>query len=92
MAQGATVDQTFMLATPGMDRHLSYVGMTRHREGAGLYAGRDDTRRLRPPQVKNFVRQAEGERGREKGSDRIGNKGWGAIRPTLKGFLGGWAG
>jgi Ti-type conjugative transfer relaxase TraA len=41
-AQGATVDQTFILATPGMDRHLAYVGMTRHREGAELYAGRDD--------------------------------------------------
>jgi hypothetical protein len=41
-AQGATVDKAFMLATPGMDRHLAYVGMTRHREGAELYAGRDD--------------------------------------------------
>ena len=41
-AQGATVDRTFALATPGMDRHLAYVGMTRHREGADLYAGRDD--------------------------------------------------
>ena len=27
-----------MLASPGMDRHLAYVGMTRHREGAELYA------------------------------------------------------
>jgi hypothetical protein len=25
-----------------MDRHLSYVGMTRHREDARLYAGNDD--------------------------------------------------
>ena len=41
-AQGATVDHTFMLATPGMDRHLAYVGMTRHRDGVGVYAGRDD--------------------------------------------------
>jgi Ti-type conjugative transfer relaxase TraA len=41
-AQGATVDRTFVLATPGMDRHLAYVGMTRHREGVELYAGRDD--------------------------------------------------
>src|SRR5712692_1979558 len=40
--QGATVDRAFVLATPGMDRHLAYVGMTRHREGAELYAGRDD--------------------------------------------------
>jgi Ti-type conjugative transfer relaxase TraA len=41
-AQGATVDKAFVLATPGMDRHLAYVGMTRHREGVELYAGRDD--------------------------------------------------
>jgi len=41
-AQGATVDKTFMLATPGMDRHLAYVAMTRHREGVDVYAGRDD--------------------------------------------------
>ena len=41
-AQGATVDRSFVLATPGMDRHLAYVGMTRHRESADLYAGRDD--------------------------------------------------
>ena len=41
-AQGATVDRSFVLATPGMDRHLAYVGMTRHREGVEVYAGRDD--------------------------------------------------
>ena len=41
-AQGTTVDRVFLLATPGMDRHLSYVGMTRHREEARLYAGNDD--------------------------------------------------
>ena len=41
-AQGATVDHSFVLATPGMDRHLAYVGMTRHREGVELFAGRDD--------------------------------------------------
>lgn len=41
-AQGATVERGFVLATPGMDRHLAYVGMTRHREGVELFAGRDD--------------------------------------------------
>jgi hypothetical protein len=41
-AQGATVERTFVLATPGIDRHLAYVGMTRHREEATLYAGNDD--------------------------------------------------
>jgi len=41
-AQGATVDGAFVLATPRMDRHLTYVAMTRHRDGAEVYAGRDD--------------------------------------------------
>ncbi|HEX4210547.1 MAG TPA: hypothetical protein VHY56_09155 [Candidatus Binataceae bacterium] len=40
--RGATVDQIFLPASPGIDRHLAYVGMTHHREGAELYAGRDD--------------------------------------------------
>ena len=41
-SQGATVDRSFVLASPGMDSHLTYVAMTRHREGVRLYAGRDD--------------------------------------------------
>lgn len=38
----AAVDRAYMLATPGMDRSLTYVGMTRHREEATLFAGADD--------------------------------------------------
>ena len=41
-SQGATVDRAFVLASGGMDRHLTYVAMTRHREQATLYGGRDD--------------------------------------------------
>ena len=41
-AQGATVDRAFVLASGGMDRHLTYVAMTRHHEQATLYGGRDD--------------------------------------------------
>ena len=41
-SQGATVDRAFVLASETMDRHLTYVAMTRHREGAALYAGRDE--------------------------------------------------
>ena len=41
-AQGATADRAFVLGTPRMDRHLSYVGMTRHREEATLCAGSAD--------------------------------------------------
>jgi Ti-type conjugative transfer relaxase TraA len=41
-SQGATVDRSFVLASETMDRHLTYVAMTRHREGAALYAGREE--------------------------------------------------
>lgn len=41
-AQGVTVDRAYVLATGGMDRNLAYVGMTRHRDTATLYAGSDD--------------------------------------------------
>lgn len=41
-SQGVTVDSAHMLATPGMDRHSAYVGMSRHRDGVQLHYGRDD--------------------------------------------------
>ncbi len=41
-AQGARVDNIFMLATPGMDRQQAYVGMTRHREDVEVHVGHDD--------------------------------------------------
>jgi hypothetical protein len=37
-----TVDHAHILATPGMDRHSAYVGLTRHRDGVQLHYGRDD--------------------------------------------------
>lgn len=43
-AQGATVDRVHVLASGTMDRHLTYVAMTRHREAATLYAGRETFR------------------------------------------------
>ncbi|HEX3365206.1 Ti-type conjugative transfer relaxase TraA [Phenylobacterium sp.] len=41
-AQGATVDRTYVLASGTMDRHLTYVGMSRHRDAVTLYAGREE--------------------------------------------------
>jgi Ti-type conjugative transfer relaxase TraA len=41
-AQGMTVDRIHVLATPGMDAHSSYVGLSRHRDGVDLHYGRDD--------------------------------------------------
>ena len=36
-SQGATVDKSFVLASRSMDRHLTYVAMTRHRLDTKIY-------------------------------------------------------
>jgi ATP-dependent exoDNAse (exonuclease V) alpha subunit len=41
-AQGVTVDRTHLLAGKSMDRHMAYVGLSRHRSEATLHYGRDD--------------------------------------------------
>jgi Ti-type conjugative transfer relaxase TraA len=39
-SQGATVDRVKVLASLSLDRHLTYVAMTRHRENLQVYYGR----------------------------------------------------
>jgi len=41
-AQGVTVDRVHVLATPGLDRHATYVALSRHRGSVELHYGRDD--------------------------------------------------
>jgi len=41
-AQGMTVNRAHMLATPGGNSHLAYVGLSRHRERVDLYYARKD--------------------------------------------------
>jgi len=41
-SQGATVDQSYVLSSRSMDRHLAYVAMTRHRTAMTLFGSRDD--------------------------------------------------
>lgn len=41
-AQGVTVDRAHVLAGKSMDRHMAYVGLSRHRSEATLHYGRDD--------------------------------------------------
>ncbi|MCA3077091.1 MAG: Ti-type conjugative transfer relaxase TraA [Rhodocyclaceae bacterium] len=43
-SQGTTVDRSYVLASGSMDRHLSYVAMTRHTESAQLHASREEFR------------------------------------------------
>jgi Ti-type conjugative transfer relaxase TraA len=39
--QGATVDRSVVLATPGFDRHLTYVALSRHRDAAEIHYARE---------------------------------------------------
>lgn len=39
--QGSTVDRAYVLASDTMDRHMTYVAMTRHKDEAQRYAGED---------------------------------------------------
>lgn len=41
-AQGVSVDQSFVLASAGFDRHLTYVAMSRHRDRVKLFWGQDE--------------------------------------------------
>lgn len=41
-SQGVTVDRAYVLATPGMDQHSSYVALSRHRESVSLHYGQND--------------------------------------------------
>jgi len=41
-SQGITVDKTSVLATPTLNKHLGYVGLSRHRGDINLYYGKDD--------------------------------------------------
>ena len=63
-AQGMSVDRGHLLATPGMDRHGSYVGMTRHRDGMALHYGRDDFK-----DESRLVRTLSRERAKDMASD-----------------------
>ena len=63
-AQGVTVDRAHILATPGMDRHSAYVGMSRHRDDVQLHYGRDDFADQR-----QLVRALSRERGKDMAGD-----------------------
>lgn len=41
-SQGVTVDRAYILASKYMDSHAAYVGLSRHRESADLFYGRDE--------------------------------------------------
>ena len=63
-SQGVTVDRTYVLATPGMDQHSSYVALSRHRESVSLHYGKDDF-----ADADKLVRTLSRERSKDMASD-----------------------
>jgi Ti-type conjugative transfer relaxase TraA len=63
-AQGMTVDRTHVLATPGLDRHATYVALSRHRDHVELHYGQDDF-----ANQGRLVRTLGRERGKDMASD-----------------------
>ncbi|MDT0577145.1 Ti-type conjugative transfer relaxase TraA [Croceicoccus sp. F390] len=63
-SQGVTVDRAHVLATPGMDRHSAYVGLSRHRDDMQLHYGRDDFADQR-----QLVRALSRDRGKDMAGD-----------------------
>ena len=63
-SQGVTVDRAHVLATPGMDRHSAYVGISRHRDDVQLHYGRDDFADQR-----QLVRTLSRDRGKDMAGD-----------------------
>ncbi|WP_188661245.1 Ti-type conjugative transfer relaxase TraA, partial [Sphingomonas metalli] len=69
-SQGVTVDRAHILATPGMDRHSAYVGMSRHRDDVQLHYGRDDFADQR-----QLVRALSRDRGKDMAGDYAPTRG-----------------
>lgn len=67
-AQGVTVDRAYVLATPGLDAHSSYVALSRHRDNVELHYGRDDF-----ADQGRLVRTLSRERAKEMASDYAPN-------------------
>jgi len=63
-SQGVTVDRAHVLATPGLDRHATYVALSRHRDSVQLHYARDDF-----ADAGRLARMLSRERGKDMASD-----------------------
>ncbi len=67
-SQGATVDQSYVLASRTMDDHLAYVALTRHRDDMRLYVSHED----RPKWALGIGRSNEREQKRNRSGPSLG--------------------
>jgi Ti-type conjugative transfer relaxase TraA len=63
-AQGVSIDDVHVLATPGLDRHASYVALSRHKAHVDMHYGADDF-----ADRDRLVRALGRERGKDMASD-----------------------
>ena len=66
--QGVTVDYAHVLASGGMDRHLAYVALSRHREAVSLHWSADEM-----GDVERLVAILSRERRSENALDDVGD-------------------
>ena len=70
-AQGTTVDYSYLLLTGHLDRHGSYVALSRHRQGVAAFYARDEFADLGRPDAPSGA-------GREQGDGAAGGAGRGS--------------
>ena len=70
-AQGTTVDYSYLLLTGHLDRHGSYVALSRHRQGVAAFYARDEFADLGCPDAPSGA-------GREQGDGAAGGAGGGS--------------
>ena len=61
-SQGATVDRSYVLGSVLMDRHLTYVAMTRHTQDATLYGDHTSLNKMRRPGISGTPKYRQSHR------------------------------
>ena len=66
-SQGATADRAFVLGSITMDRHLTYVALTRHRDEAHIYGDHRTLRKLGQNHTPEQIRRPSNSHRRNRG-------------------------
>ena len=66
-SQSATIDRAFILGSTTMDRHLTYVALTRHRDQAHIYGDHSTIRKLERNHTQEHTRHAPSRHRRNRG-------------------------
>jgi Ti-type conjugative transfer relaxase TraA len=82
-AQSVSVDRTYTLATPYFDRHSTYVALSRHREAAMVFYGREDFQDWRRrPADENFKATLSRDRSKDLAHDHLERAPVNELRPV----------